>query len=71
MISVEAIIATFMSILEKNLHVEKTLNTTTQKNLPKSQKFAWKISAAEFGYSQTILLRFTVIFLVIPKLMIL
>ena len=40
------------------LHVEKTLKTTIQKNLPKSQVFARK---AEFRYSQTILLRFTVI----------
>ena len=41
------------------LHVEKTLKTTIQKNLPKSQKFARKMSVAEFVYSQTILLRFT------------
>ena len=43
------------------LHVEKTLKTTIQKNLPKSQIFARKLSVAEFRYSQTILLRFTVI----------
>ena len=43
------------------LHVEKTLKTTIQKNLPKSQIFARKISVAKFHYSQTILLRFTVI----------
>ena len=40
------------------LHVEKTLKTTIKKNLPKSQVFARK---AEFRYSKTILLRFTVI----------
>ena len=42
------------------LHVEKTLKTTIQKKLQKSQKFARKISVAEFRYSQTIFLRFTV-----------
>ena len=42
------------------LHVEKTLRTTIQKKLRKSQKFAWKISAAEFRYSQTIFLWLTV-----------
>ena len=41
-------------------HVEKTLKTTTQKKLWKSQKFPGKISVAEFRYSQTIFLRFTV-----------
>ena len=34
---------------------------TIQKNLPKYQKFARKISLTEFRYSQTILLRFRVI----------
>ena len=43
------------------LHVEKTLKTTVQKNLIKSQKFPRKISVAEFHYSQTILLQLTVI----------
>ena len=42
------------------LHVETTLKTTIQKNLQKYQKFASKISVAEFRYSQTIFLRFTV-----------
>ena len=37
------------------------LKTNIQKNLPKSQKFERKISVAEFRYSQTILLQFTVI----------
>ena len=43
------------------LHVKKTLKTTIQKNLQKPQKFAKKISVAEFRYSQIIFLRFTVI----------
>ena len=43
------------------LHVEKTLKTTIQKNLPKSQKFTKKISVAKFRYSQIILLRFSII----------
>ena len=43
------------------LHVQKTLKTTMQKNLPKYQIFARKISMAEFHYSQTILLWLTVI----------
>ena len=38
------------------LHVEKTLETTIQKRLQKSQKFIWKISVAELRYSQTIFL---------------
>ena len=42
-------------------HVEKTLKTKLQKKLPKSQKFARNISVAEFRYSQTSFLRFTVI----------
>ena len=42
------------------LHFEKTLKTSIQKKLRKSQKFARKISVAEFRYSQTIFLRFTV-----------
>ena len=49
-----------MSTLKIVLHVEKTLKTITQKNLRKSQKFAMKLSMAEFRYSQTIFLRFTV-----------
>ena len=49
-----------MSTLKIVLHVEKTLKTTIQKKLQKSQKFARKISVAEFDYSQTIFLRFTV-----------
>ena len=43
------------------LHVEKTLKITIQKKLPKSQKFARKITVTEFCYSQAIFLRFTVI----------
>ena len=50
----------FMSTLEIILHVEKTLKITIQKKLRKSQKFARKISVAEFRYSQTIFLRFKV-----------
>ena len=46
--------------LKMVLHVEKTLKTTNQKKLRKSQKFVRKISAAEFRYSQTIFLRLTV-----------
>ena len=42
------------------LHVEKTLKTTIQKKLQKSQKFARKISVAEFCYNQTIFFRFSV-----------
>ena len=49
-----------MSALKMVLHVEKTLKTTIQKKLRKSQKFGRKISVAEFRYSQTIFLRFTV-----------
>ena len=50
-----------MSTLKMVLHVEKTLKTTIQKKLRKSQKFTRKISVAEFRYSQPILLRFAVI----------
>ena len=50
-----------MSTLKMVLHVEKTLKTAMQKMLPKSQKFAMKISVAEFRYSQTSFLWFTVI----------
>ena len=50
-----------MSTLKMALHVEKSLKTTIQKKLPKSQKFARKISEMEFRYSQSIFLRFTVI----------
>ena len=39
----------FMSTLKMVLQSEKTLKTTIQKNLPKSQKFARKISVAEFS----------------------
>ena len=49
-----------MPTLKMVLHVEKTLKTTIQKKLQKSQKFARKISVAEFRSSQTISLRFTV-----------
>ena len=61
----------FMSTLKIVLHVEKTLKTTIQKNLTKSQKFARELSVAEFRYSQTIFLRFTVILVMITRLMIL
>ena len=47
-----------MPNLKMVLHVEKTLKTTIEKKLQKSQKFAMKIS--EFRYSQAIFLRFTV-----------
>ena len=50
-----------MSALKMVLHVEKTLKTTIKENLTKSQKFAKQISAAEFRYNQTIVLRFPVI----------
>ena len=59
MISVPAIFD-FMSTLKMVLHVEKTLKTTIQKKLRKSQKFTRKISVVEFHYSQNIFLRFTV-----------
>ena len=49
-----------MSTLKMVLRVEKTFETTIQKKLQKFQKFAWKISVAEFCYSQTSFLRFTV-----------
>ena len=49
-----------MSTLKMLLHVEKTLKTTIQKKLQKSQKFAKKISVVDFRYSQTIILRYTV-----------
>ena len=41
-------------------HVEKTLKTTIQKKLRKRREFARKISVAEFRYSQTSFLWFTV-----------
>ena len=41
------------------LYVEKTLKTTIEKKLRKSQKLARKISVVEFRYSQIIFLRFT------------
>ena len=43
-----------MSALKMVLHVEKTLKTTIQKSLSKSQKFERKKSVAKFCYSQTI-----------------
>ena len=49
-----------MSTLKMVLHVEKTLKTTIHKKLRKSQKFARKIYVADFRYSQTIFLQFTV-----------
>ena len=49
-----------MPTLKKVLYIEKTLKTTIQKKLQKSQKFPRKISVAEFRYSQTIGFRFTV-----------
>ena len=49
-----------MSTLKMVLHVEKTLETTTQKKLLKSQKLASKISVVEFRYNQTIFLQFKV-----------
>ena len=50
------------------LHDEKTLKTTIQKNLPKSQKFARKVTVADCRYRQTIFLQFTVNLLMILKL---
>ena len=50
-----------MPTLKMVLHVEKTLKTTIQKKLRKSQKFARKIFVAEFRNSQTIFSRFIVI----------
>ena len=58
-----------MSTLKMVLHGEKTLKTTIQKNLSKSQKFARKVSVVEFRYSQTIFLQFTVDLLTILKVM--
>ena len=49
-----------MITLKIVLHVEKTLKTTIQKKLRKSQKFARKISVTEFRYSQTIFFWFIV-----------
>ena len=49
-----------MSTLKMVLYVVKTLKTTIQKKLLKSQKFARKVSVTEFRYSQAIFLRFTV-----------
>ena len=43
-----------MSTLKMVLHGEKTLKTTIQKNLSKSQTFARKVTVAEFRYNQTI-----------------
>ena len=43
-----------MSTLKVVLHGQKTLKTTILKNLSKPQKFARKISAAEFRFSQTL-----------------
>ena len=48
-----------MSTLKMVLYVEKTLKTTIEKKLRKSQKLARKISVVEFRYSQIIFLRFT------------
>ena len=58
-ISALAIFVTLCQLWKWFLPVQKTLKTTIQKTLRKSQKFARKISAAEFRYSQTIFLRFT------------
>ena len=49
-----------MPTLKMVLHVEKTLKTTIQKKLRKSQKFERKISVAEFRNSQIIFLPFAV-----------
>ena len=42
------------------MYVKKTLKTTIQEKLQKSQKFPRNISVAEFCYSQAIVFRFTV-----------
>ena len=60
-----------MSTLKMVSHVEISVKTSIQKNVPKSQKFARKISVAEFRYGQTIFLQFTVMLLILLKLMIL
>ena len=60
-----------MSTLKMVLHVEKTLKTTIQKNLPKPQKFARKIPMVEIRYSKTVFLWFTVMLLLILELIIL
>ena len=70
-ISIEAVLLTLMSTLKMVLHNEKTSKTTIQKNLPKSKKFARKVSVAEIRYSQTIFLWLTVILLMILMLMVL
>ena len=49
-----------MPTLKMVLHIEKTLKTTIQKKLRKSQRFSRKISVAEFRNSQIISLRFKV-----------
>ena len=51
-------------------HGEKRLKTTIQKNLSQLQKFANKVSVAEFRYIQTIFLQFTLILLMILKFII-
>ena len=58
----------FMSTLKIVLHGEKTLKTTIQKNLSKSQKFAREVSVVEFRYSQIIFLRLSVILLMLMVL---
>ena len=72
-ISIEAILTlcNFVSTLKMVSDGEKTLTTTIQKNLSKSQKFRRKVSVVEFRYGQTIFLQSTVILLMILKLMIL
>ena len=60
-----------MSTLKMVLHDDKTLKTTIQENLSKSKKFARKVSAAEFRYSQTNFFAVHSNLLIILKLMIL
>ena len=57
-----------MSNLKMILQGEKTLKTTIKKNLSKTQKLPRKVPLAEFRYSQTIFLLFTVILLMIWSL---
>ena len=63
-------IGDFMSALKMVVRGDKTLKTTIQKNVSKYQKFAGKVSVAEFCYTQTFFLRFVVILIMILKLMI-
>ena len=60
-----------MPTLKVVLHGEKTFEKISQKILSKTQKFVRKVSEAEFRYGQTIFLQFSLILLIILKLMVL